>query len=198
MHRREMLRVLAAGAVLPTLSPELFAFFRQAQPGAGYKLRTLTAAQNDQIVAMIDLIIPATGTPGAKGVHVNEFMDVILTDWATPEERQRFLSGLADVDARSKRLFASSFARASTDQQTDLLRALDDELSAGRDNTPATRRDPPIPDTQLQGSFFEVFKRMTVYGYYTSEVAFTEELKLEIIPGALHGCMPVSPKASNT
>ena len=198
MHRREMLRVLAAGAVLPTLTPELFAFFRQAQPGAGYSLRTLTPVQNDQIVAMIDLIIPATETPGAKGVRVNEFMDVILTDWATPEERQRFLAGLADVNTRSSRLFGKSFAAASIEQQTDLLRALDDELSAERANSGEGRHGPPIPDTQLQGSFFGVFKRMTVYGYYTSEVAFTEELKLEIIPGALHGCMPVAPKVSNT
>lgn len=198
MHRREMLRVLTAGAVLPTLTPELFAFFRQAQPGAGYSLRTLTRGQNDQIVAMIDLIIPATGTPGAKGVRVNEFMDVILTDWATAEERQRFLTGLADVDTRSNRLFGKSFTAASIEQQTDLLRALDDELSAERANSLETRHDPPIPDTQLQGSFFGVFKRMTVYGYYTSEVGFTEELKLEIIPGALHGCMPVAPKVSNT
>lgn len=198
MHRREMLRVLAAGAVLPTLTPELFAFFRQAQPGAGYSLRTLTPGQNDQIVAMIDLIIPATGTPGAKGVRVNEFMDVILTDWATAEERQRFLAGLADVDVRSNRLFGKNFVAASIEQQTDLLRALDDELSAERANSAETRHDPPIPDTQLQGSFFGVFKRMTLYGYYTSEVAFTEELKLEIIPGALHGCMPVAPKVSNT
>lgn len=198
MHRREMLRVLTAGAVLPTLTPELFAFFRQAQPGAGYSLRTLTRGQNDQIVAMIDLIIPATGTPGAKGVRVNEFMDVILTDWATAEERQRFLTGLADVDTRSNRLFGKSFTAASIEQQTDLLLALDDELSAERANSLETRHDPPIPDTQLQGSFFGVFKRMTVYGYYTSEVGFTEELKLEIIPGALHGCMPVAPKVSNT
>jgi hypothetical protein len=49
----------------------------------------------------------------------------------------------------------------------------------------------PKPDTQLDGNFWEVFKRITVHGYYTSEVGFTQELKLQIIPGAQHGCNPV-------
>ena len=44
---------------------------------------------------MIDQIIPSTDTPGAKGARVNEFIDVILTEWATPEERKNFLDGLA-------------------------------------------------------------------------------------------------------
>src|SRR5213080_3486255 len=98
MQRREALRIFAAGAILPALSPELFAMFRQAQPPPGYALRTLTGHLNDTVVAMIDQIIPATDTPGAKGARVNEFIDVILAEWATEEERQNFLNSLAAVD----------------------------------------------------------------------------------------------------
>src|SRR6266436_1849042 len=130
MQRRDALRIFAAGAVLPVFSPELFALFRQAQPPPGYALRTLTPHLNDTVMAMIDQIIPATDTPGAKGARVNEFIDVILSEWATPEERTHFL---------------------------------------------------------------EVFKRITVHGYYTSEIGFTQELKLQIIPGAQHGCALVGP-----
>ena len=35
-----------------------------------------------------------------------------------------------------------------------------------------------------------VFKGITLHGYYTSQIAFEKELKLEIIPGAQHGCAP--------
>ena len=72
MQRRDALRIFAAGAVLPVFSPELLALFRQAQPPPGYALRTLTPHLNDTVVAMIDQIIPATDTPGAKGARVNE------------------------------------------------------------------------------------------------------------------------------
>jgi len=42
-----------------------------------------------------------------------------------------------------------------------------------------------------------VFKNMTLHGYYTSEVGFTQELKLQIIPGAQHGCTALGPGAGD-
>ena len=110
MNRRDALRMLAAGAVIPALTPELFAFYRRAHPEGSYSLRTLSPRQNDTVVAMIDQIIPATDTPGAKGARVNEFIDVILTEWAKDDERRNFLDGLADVDKQSNALFGKDFA----------------------------------------------------------------------------------------
>jgi glucoside 3-dehydrogenase (cytochrome c) hitch-hiker subunit len=193
MHRRDALRIFAAGAVLPVFSPELFALFRQAQPPPGYALRTLTGHLNDTVVAMIDQIIPATDTPGAKGARVNEFIDFILTEWALPEERTRFLDGLAAIDTESQQLFGKNFSEASPEQQLTQLRALDDATLAGRTAMAHHGNHVPEPDIQLKGPFWEVFKRITVHGYYTSEVGFTQELKLQIIPGAQHGCIPVGP-----
>jgi hypothetical protein len=201
MHRREALRILTAGSVLPALTPELFAFYRQAQPASGYALRTLDAHSNDTVVAMIDQIIPATDTPGAKGARVNEFIDVILTEWANDEERRNFLNGLADVDKQSSALFSKDFAAASAEQQLTLLRSLDDTAavtrarSARKDRPPFWQREGR--DTQMQDDFFTVFKRMTLHGYYTSEIGFSQELKLQIIPGAQHGCITAGPGAGD-
>jgi hypothetical protein len=184
--------MLTAGAVLPALTPELFAFYRQAQPAPGYTLRTLDPHQNGTVVTMMDIILPRTETPGAKDARVNEFIDVILTEWATEEERRNFLSGLADVDKQSNALFGKNFVDVSSAQQLALLRAMDDSATAERSRRPPRRSaDWEEFDTQLQGNFFEVFKGMTVHGYYTSEIGFRQELNLEIIPGALHGCAPV-------
>src|SRR5690242_13159474 len=130
MNRRDALRMLTAGAVLPALTPELFAFYQQAHPGGSYSLRTLNPHQNDTVVAMIDQIIPATDTPGAKGARVNEFIDVILTEWANDEERQNFLTGLANVDKESNELFGKDFTAASPEQQLTLLRAMDEVAMA--------------------------------------------------------------------
>jgi Gluconate 2-dehydrogenase subunit 3 len=191
MQRREALRIFAAGAVLPALSPQLFAMFRQAQPPPGYTLRTLTGHLNDTVVAMIDQIIPATDTPGAKGARVNEFIDLILTEWATPEERKNFLDGLAGIDRQSQALYGKNFSDATVEQQAVQLRAIDDAVMTNRSVRPRHGNTVPKPDSQLEGNFWEVFKRITIHGYYTSEVGFTQELKLEIIPGAQHGCNPM-------
>lgn len=192
MNRRDALRIFTAGAVLPALTPELFAFYRQAHPGGSYALRTLSPHQNDTVVAMIDQIIPETETPGAKGVRVNEFIDVILTEWASEEERRNFLDGLAAVDKQSNELFGKDFAAASSSQQVTLLRSMDDAASKSRaERRRHANNTVPEPDRQLKGDFFTVFKNITLHGYYTSEVAFTKELNLEIIPGAFHGCTAV-------
>jgi hypothetical protein len=194
MQRREMLRILTAGAALPALSPDLFAFFRGSHPAEGYALRTLNSHQNATVVAMIDQIIPETDTPGAKGARVNEFIDVILTEWAHEDERKKFLDGLADVDKKSNELFAKDFADNSSAQQLSLLRAMDEAAAFESSTRPHPDRDElEDHDKQLEGNFFSVFKHLTLHGYYTSEIGFTQELKLQIIPGAQHGCVPRGP-----
>lgn len=193
MQRREALKLVMAGGVLPALSTDLFAFFKDAHPPSGYALRTLSPHQNDTVVAMIDQIIPATDTPGAKAALVNEFIDVILTEWANDEERRSFLSGLADVEKQSNTLFSKDFAAASSGQQLTLLRSMDEAAAVARS---VRKHQPPFwepegRDTQLRDDFFAVFKKMTLHGYYTSEIGFHKELKREIIPGAQHGCAPL-------
>lgn len=191
MQRREALRLMMSGALLPALTPEAFAIFRAAHPAEGYALRTLNAHQNSTVVAIIDLIIPETDTPGAKAVRVNEFIDLILTEWANDEERASFLSGLADVDKQSNELFAKDLAAATPAQQTALLHAIEDTSLGDRSSMPRFMASPTVHDPYLTGNFWLVFKNITLHGYYTSEVGFTKELKLTIIPGAYHGCAPV-------
>lgn len=191
MHRRDLLRLLSASAIVPVVSPELFVILRQAQPAVNYALRTLNSHQNETVVAMTEVIIPATDTPGAKTARVNEFIDVILTDWATPGERQEFLAGIADVDAQSEILFGRKFVQTGSQQQLALLQSMDDAIDWAHEPRATDPSAAGPYDRQLQGEFFRVFKTITIHGYYTSEIGFTKELKLEIIPGAQHGCVPV-------
>src|SRR5260370_434012 len=130
MQRREALKLFLAGGVLPALPADLSAFFQGAHPASGYALRTLNPHQNDTVVAMIDLIIPETDTPGAKAARVNEFIDVILTEWAVEDERRNFLAGLAGVDKQSSEPFEKNFVDASPAQQFVLLRAMDETIAA--------------------------------------------------------------------
>jgi Gluconate 2-dehydrogenase subunit 3 len=191
MQRRELFRLLGAGAALPVFDSNLLAMFQAAQPKSGYSVRTLNPHQNATLITMTDLIIPETDTPGAKAARVNEFIDLILTEWAHEDERDKFLAGLDDVDKRSNALFGKDLVDATPVQQDALLSELDQQLAVERENlvAPYVRRP---HGNQLSGSFFGMLKRMTLYGYYTSEIGFTQELRKEIIPGAYHGCTPVT------
>jgi hypothetical protein len=192
MQRRDALKFIAAGALAPAAAPELFAFFQEAHPASGYALRTLNPHQNATVVLMSEMIIPETDTPGAKGARVNEFIDVILTEWATEEDRNHFLDGLASVDKQSNELFSKDLVDASPAQQLALMRALDETIALGPPRPARHGNTVPDWDTQLKGNFFTVFKGISLHGYYTSEVGFSRELGLQIIPGAHHGCVPVA------
>lgn len=191
MHRRELFRLLAAGAAMPALSSNVLAMLREAQAAPSPALRTLDPHQNATVVVMTDVILPQTDTPGAKGAKVNEFIDVILTDWATDSERKQFLAGLASVDDRSTVLYGKPLVDCTPAQQESLLRAMDEEWVRVEHEIKPRTTGYAKRDQQLQGNFFGVFKRLTLVGYYTSEIGFSEELKEVIIPGSYHGCTPI-------
>ncbi len=120
MDRREALRVLGAATAVPFVSEDLYAIGRQAhahwraRPG----FRVLDADQQALVTTLTDLILPETDTPGAKAARVDQFIDVMLADWYDPADRQRFLDGLADVDARSTAATGKPFTDATPPQQT--------------------------------------------------------------------------------
>jgi Gluconate 2-dehydrogenase subunit 3 len=192
LDRREVLKLLALSSALPALPADLLAAFRSvhADLPAPPALKVLSAHQDATVVAMAELIIPRTEKPGAKDTHVNEFIDHILADWSTDEDRGRFLAGLADVDTRTQKLFNKTFVDASVDEQKEILRSLGEELAqatADLANAPrGYRGSVPQPDN----NFYLMFRELTLIGYFTSEPGFTQQLHQEIIPGRYDGCIP--------
>jgi hypothetical protein len=172
-NRRWALRVLATGAVGAAASSgwveSLSALAQQhahlqssaaAMTAQDWKPRVLTGRQNDQVVALSELIIPETDTPGAKAVLVNRFIDDVLRV-AQPDERNRFLRGLAWMDSRSKALSGKDLLTASPADQTALLTRL-----AATDSK----------EDRIGIDFFRAIKAMTINGYYTTEIGLRREL----------------------
>jgi hypothetical protein len=175
MNRRQALRTLgtaAVGAVTSAVWVEsLGAIARQqAHEHTAEKIaaatdwtpRVLSARQNDTVIALTELIIPQTDTPGAKAARVNRFVDSVLSD-AKADDRATFLRGLSWIDERSRALFGGEFTAASPENQASLLTRL--SADGNPDNEEAIGRE-----------FFEAVKRITIDGYYTTEIGLRQEL----------------------
>lgn len=180
MNRREVLRILGGAAVFPMLAPltpETRLAIGRAIHGrlAGRALRSLDTQQNATVTAIAELILPETDTPGATTVKVNEFIDVLLTEWYQASERDGLLGGLAAIDARSREAHGAAFVSLSSANQTALLQSLD-----GADG----------PDGSAEWAFARV-KDLTIYGYFTSEVVMKDVIHTNVIPGRHDGCVPV-------
>ncbi len=115
MHRRQALRLLASAATLPLLSREAFSLFQAVHQQLSEQavLKTLNPHQNATVTTIAEIIIPQTNTPGAKAARVNEFIDLILTDWYDEEEKSTFMTGLEDVDSRAHDLFGKTFVECA-------------------------------------------------------------------------------------
>lgn len=186
MHRRELLSLLGgltAGSALASLTPDdLLArgtLAHRRTPSAPGPIGPFTPHQAATIDRATELIMPATDTPGAHDAGVTGFIAVIVGEWDTPEDRDRFMSGLENFDRMSRERFGKDFVDGTEADQVALLTGLDDEVQAIR-----ARKE------SLTANFFNRLKSLTLYGYYTSEVGMTRELHNQVIPGRYDGCAP--------
>ncbi len=177
--RREALKKIARGAATVTTLPIIGqisvtpAMARAAlhhgfessseTPEADWKPLFFDKHQNDIVVALTELIIPQTGTPGAKAAQVNRFIDLMLNEEAA-DRQKRFLEGLAWIDARSLKLYGKPLTQATMEQQTALLTPLADPANKNPEDRPGV-------------AFFESLKDMTIFGYYTSKIGMEQELE---------------------
>lgn len=189
LNRRQALRRLAAGAVGAATSPmwtdALIALARDhahAQTATGtmsaaqWTPRVFTPHQNDTVVALTELIIPQTDTPGAKAVNVNRFIDWVLSD-APTEHRDKFMNGLAWIDEQSTSRYQKDFVSASGEQQTAVLTRLADDANHTAEDASGV-------------AFFQLIKSMTINGYYSTQVGLQQELgdDGQLATGIFKGC----------
>ena len=179
MHRRELLQFLSVCAGMAGIDPKRLVAQTSLRPFAPSPLRT--SALDDHQRALVDqiseLIIPATDTPGARAAKVVDFVDVIVGEWYHDDERAAFLRGLADVDSRAQADFLKSFLDCTEAQQTAILTGLDAESRALPVGSPP--------------HFFSRIKGLTLSGYYSSEIGYTQELHGVLMPGRYDGAAPV-------
>lgn len=179
MQRRDLLRALGAVATMPAfagLSAERLWALGVAAHGRTGTLRTLTPPEAASVGAIVDLIIPRTDTVGALDVGVVEFVDLLLTEWYTSDDRDNLIYGLGYIDGLSSQYGARTFAELTPENRSALATTLD------------TTEKPPTPSA---AAAWRTLKGLTVYGYFTSRDVMQDVLKVKVWPGRWDGCVPV-------
>jgi hypothetical protein len=126
MNRRETLLSLSALAghalfprVLELASLDTAAL---AQGGADWRPELLSPGQGRVLAEIVETIIPATDTPGAKAARVHVFADLMLAHCVPSDRRQ---TAVAAIDALGERFMA-----ASPDDRLAQLQATDADALA--------------------------------------------------------------------
>ena len=180
--RRAVLKKMAAGAGAITAFPilgqagvtapvERAAAHVASQAGAvsagdsgtSWKPLFFDQHQNQIVVALTEMIIPETDTPGAKSARVNQFIDLMLNDEDAGRQR-KFIQGLSWIDGRSLKVHGKPFVQLAPEQQTELMVPLADPKNNN-------------PEDRLGVEFFQEIKDWTIFGYYTSQAGMERELQ---------------------
>jgi hypothetical protein len=181
MRRREVVRFLGAALALPFLPSGAEAAIKLGKSLherlGDVPFRTLNRDQQALVTNIAEMIIPETDTPGATSVKVPEFIDLILTEWASDDERATFLSGLSDIDTRAVAMGSPRFVGLPQAKKVELMTALDSASTEKAGAAFAFRR----------------LKALTVYGYFTSKPVEQDILKMQMFFNGYQGNVPFTP-----
>jgi hypothetical protein len=167
MNRREAVQKITF-LLGGTLSAPLMAGIMGEQLNFGPSL--VPSAEQEALLADVaDIIIPATGTPGAKAAGADKFITRLMRDCFEMEDQKKFYSGLEKIDTQSKEVYGKGFSALDVTQKNDIIKR-------------TTVSDKP---------FFLQMKGLTVTGYFTSEIGATQALDYLPIPGRFDGSWPM-------
>jgi hypothetical protein len=123
---------------------------------------------------VVETIIPATDTPGAKEIGVDKFILTMLKDCYEKPAQEKFTQGLESIEEKAKQTFSQSFNTCTPQQRNQLLMGMEAESA------------------QDKQSAFSLIKNLTIQGYLNSEYVMKNLLKYELIPARFNGCAPVT------
>lgn len=183
MKRRELLKAGAFAGAAAALHPRAAqgqdtkanAELTPAQNGVdasgdlaapGWKPKFFDEHQNETLIVLSDLIIPATDTPGAKEALANRYIDLVLAA-EKPEAQKAFLNSLSFLDGESMRRYKTAFRYLKREDQDDLLHALAYPKAGSGWTGEAANADPAH-------EHFKFLKQRIAGAYYSSQAGQKE------------------------
>lgn len=183
MDRREALRrtALLMGGVVS--APAIMGVLQgcKAKPGLAWKPVFLNEDQASVVSQVAEIIIPRTDTPGAKDTGVPGFIDQMLKEVYSAEDQKRFTEGLQAFNDEAKKSYGDDFASLDDEDQVAFVTKVHD--AAVNDSKDGDADERP---------FILTMKELTMLGFFTSQPGATQVLQYVAVPGAYHGCIPLS------
>ncbi|MFN5170211.1 MAG: gluconate 2-dehydrogenase subunit 3 family protein [Cyclobacteriaceae bacterium] len=183
MNRRDAIQRTALILGYAVSAPALMGILKgcKAAPELNYQPVFLSEEQAGVVSELAEILLPKTDTPGAKDVGVPRFIDQVVNECYAKEDQDRFLQGLQKFDEDARKAFGDSFVYGEPADQLAFVKQQHDEAVAMIKADPSAKRP-----------FILMVKELTLLGYFTSEPGATQVLQYEPVPGAYHGCVPLT------
>lgn len=136
---------------------------------------------------LVDTIIPATDSPGAREAGVGGFVVGKVLFFMDRREQNFFVDGLKEVDRMSLKHHGNDFTKCTMEQRLDILNNLENrELILH----PLLMK---VKYKFLGFPFISYLKAYTIEGYCTSELGATRCLNYQAVPINYQACIRMEP-----
>ncbi|HJR67598.1 MAG TPA: gluconate 2-dehydrogenase subunit 3 family protein [Gemmatimonadaceae bacterium] len=216
IHRREAIRRvgLILGGVSFVGGTALLTACERGRPATNNQpIGEFTPEDIAFLDEVADTMLPETETPGAKAARTGAFMALMVTDTYEPKDQQVFREGMRKLDEASQKANGAGFMAATPQQRLALLEQLDREQKTYTDARDAARREKRptaeehLPDQRQEAApgtpttitadapahYFRMMKELTLLGYFTSEIGYTQAQRYVESPGRFDPCVPYTP-----
>jgi hypothetical protein len=146
----------------------------------------ITAAQENLIAEIAEIILPTTDTPGAKAAGVPQFIIKMLADCYPKPFSDYMMQTLNKLDSEAEIKYGAKFAQASPENRTELTKRFEQQDKDERDNFEKLVETWQLGSRRSVQPFFSTMKSLTITGYFTSEIGATQALRYSQIPGGYY------------
>ena len=148
------------------------------------------------VTHLVDIILPATETPGGLDVNLPQFIDMMSQDIFPPEEKDMFKEGSEIFSVRFKEKFGKDISVSSRDEIAELfavyfdLDTKEQEMVRSLQSKPIEEVTAEELDNYKMYKFLFNIRSLALFGYFTSEKVGKEVLNFDPIPGKYVPCVP--------
>jgi len=140
------------------------------------------------LVALVDAIVPSrTDNPGASMTQTVEFVLHAIRTCSEPKTQNNFIHGLEVCGDLAMRNFGKPLSDCTIEQRVQVLTVLENEFGSVQSWMNKVER------RLLGDNFIVTLKRLTVWGYCTSELGATVGLNYDYIPAKFVGDTKLKP-----
>lgn len=199
MKRRDVIKMISIGMgyTLSATSLATLASSCKSEPAVSWTPSFFSTAQGKAIEEILEVMLPATDTPGAKDLNLAAFVDLIVNDCYEAEDKEIFRTGMnaflakiGDENAlkntsaeQATKVLEDHLTKAAPEEREKAMTLIEEELP------PAAEAD---KDLYYRYSFLNNLRSLAIAGYFSSEEIATKHLNYLPVPGPYQGCIPVS------
>ena len=199
MNRREALKGLGLSMGYAIAAPTAISILQScSRKEESWTSVFFTEDEKHVVKHLVDIILPATDTPGGLDLNVPQFVDMMCNDTLNESDKELFHQGSGFFAYEYQQRVKKDLGKSNREDIKQLFSLYFDLDQEEQDQVKLlqSRSVENVSEKDMKNftiyKFLLTVRSLSLLGYFTSEKIGKEVLNFDPIPGAYKACIPVS------